>query len=663
MTEAQNQIAGQRERLIVRVSQLLHQGEFIAAGQSVIEFQVSIAKLLKLDPGPPVQVTHEGQAKEYCYTLLQWCLENDRYDLAAGMLWNENLFTYKPRCTKMIWHELRTAYAIMLIGAGSMSKSYGAAVWLLLDWIRDPEYTTVKLVGPSEQHLKDNLFSHLVEFHQNATLPLPGFTRDLFIGLDSKARRGSITGVVFPIGQGKGGRLQGVKRRRRKEAHPKFGVQSRLRVLIDEFEKVPTGVLKDIDNLFSNFDGDIEGLKLITAFNPEDPSGPAAQRCEPKTGWEKFDPETDEIWDSKRGWRVLRLDAARCENVEQKKVIYPGLQTYEGFQQIIRNAGGLNSNGYWTMARACFPKAGGVFCILSEAQTNKLRGEFIFGEPPANVGAVDIALEGGDIPQMAAGRFGKAIGYRVIQTDASGRETKKEVFFKNKIGQRVLRWGLQVDQLFPLEKGDTVFVAQKIKDAALKFGIAPKNLLVDRTGNGAGVHDLLKNLWSPEVRGLNYTEAATELKILEEDTQTPLEEFERVVNELWFALKKWTEYDFIKCAPSVLSEELLKELKGRQYKKDRNNEVETKRHYKARGHSSPDRADTITLITHLVRVAFRCTPAALDSVAGVSITGRSPDDDPVPYRVDASNRFEDIDSPTSTDDRDAYGDTFIVNDW
>lgn len=662
MTDGDNQVnpAGRTERLIVQVSKLLHKEEPLVAGQVIADFQEEVTfektgQRIKLP-----QVVALSQAHDFCFQLLYWCLENDRYDLAASMLWSESLFTFEPRCTKMVWREIKGSFAVMLMGAGSMSKSYGAGVWLLLDWLRDPEYTTIKVVGPSEQHLKDNLFSHLVTFHRSATLPLPGFTRDLFIGLDSKERRSAITGVVFPIGQGKGGRLQGNKRFRRKEPHPKFGIQSRLRIMIDEFETVPKGVLKDIDNLFSNFDGDIEGLKLITAFNPEDITGPAAQRCEPMKGWENFDPENDELWDSKRGWRVVRLDAAKCENVEQKKIIYPGLQTWEGFKQIIKNAGGTDSPGYWTMARACFPKKGSVFSVLPPSQTAKLRGEFIFGEPPVAVGAVDIALEGGDIPEMTVGRFGKAIGYRLPPTPEHPKG--KEFLFKNKKGQRVLRWAAQVDEQFALSPGDTVSVAESVKLAALKFGINPKNFIVDRTGNGAGVHDILKNTWSQEVRGLNYTESATEQKIIEEDTETPFKEFERVINEVWFALKRWAEYDFVKVSEKALTEDLLKELNGRRYKEGKNNQIETKRDYKSRGNSSPDKADSLTLFVHVIRIAMRCIPSALDgTTAGLSVFNRGPDDDEIVVRIDETNRFDSLDREPGGDGRDAYGQTFYVN--
>jgi hypothetical protein len=69
-------------------------------------------------------------------------MDNDHYDWAARMLGIKTQFTYEPRCTKMVWENLKTSHATLLQGSASMSKSYGGGVWHFLDWIRDPIYTT-----------------------------------------------------------------------------------------------------------------------------------------------------------------------------------------------------------------------------------------------------------------------------------------------------------------------------------------------------------------------------------------------------------------------------------------------------------------------------------------------------------------------------------------
>ena len=84
------------------------------------------------------------------------------------------------------------------------------------------------------------------------TIPLPGTVGKLFIGMDAKERKGSITGVVVPLGKKAAGRLQGVKRDPRKKPHHIFGKLSRMFVFLDEIANIPIGIWRDIDNVMSN---------------------------------------------------------------------------------------------------------------------------------------------------------------------------------------------------------------------------------------------------------------------------------------------------------------------------------------------------------------------------------------------------------------------------
>ena len=627
-----------RDELIIQVGGHLHADQHIDAGRLIASFSGA----------NPRAVDKQEVALEWNNSLLFYCLNNNRYEDAAGLLWGKNLFDPRPRATKMVWEALRTTSLSMFMGAASQSKSYSGGVWLLLDWIRDPEFTNVALVGPSENHLKDNLFTHLVSLHNASTLPLPGIIGDLFIGLDTKNRKGAITGIVIPLGKRPAGRLQGRKRVPRKVAHPTLGLMSRSRFFLDEMEKIPLGVWKDVDNLAGTLTTDIDAVKIMGAFNPEDPTGQVALRCEPTKGWEHFDADADQQWTSKRGWNVVRLDAAKSENVLEKKEIFPGLQTYEGFQRIITNSGGTDTPGYWTMARACFPKGGATFSVLPSTLLTRTRGEFMFSEEPDIVAGGDLALEGGDTAELAVGRFGRAVGVRY---PASFDHPKgREVIFKDRNNQTRFRWALQVDQIFPLPKGDTVKMAEEIKSACQKLKIKPGHLMLDRTGNGAGVHDFLKSLWSDEVRGVNYMQSATEKKILEDDTKTAKEEYERIVSELWFALKKWAEFNFIRIKPSAFTDELAKELEGRRYASGKLTKVETKDEYQSRGNSSPNKADALTLLLHGVRVAFNIAPNSLDDMAGITNASSGLDPRaPVPMLTDVTSSQDSLEGNSTGD--------------
>lgn len=621
-----------RDALIAEVAGHLHAGQRVDAGRVMANF-IGVRK----------EIDSEEVALEYCNSLLHWCLNNDRFDAAANLLWTPNLFDTRSHFCKSVWHEMKTTNSLLLMGAASTTKSYSGGGWLMLDWLRDPEYTSVNIVGPSENHLKDNLFTHLVTMHNQSSIPLPGSVGELFIGLDPRKRKGAITGIVIPLGRRPAGRLQGRKRVPRRRVHPVFGGLSRIRFFLDELEKIPLGVFKDIDNVFANLDADIDGFKIIGAFNPEDPAGQVALRCEPEKGWENFDEDNDEVWTSKRGWRVLRLDAAKCENVVQKKVIYPGLQTFEGFNRIIRNAGGTDTPGYYTMARACFPCAGAIYSVMPSTTVSRMKGEFMFADDPEEFGSADLALEGQDSAEFAHGRFGRAVGIRLPKSVAN--PNGKEILFQDKDGKRRFRWALQVLQIFQLPRGDTVKMAEAVKTHGTRLKIPPGNMMLDRTGNGAGVHDLVKSIWSEEVRGVNYTEGATEKKILVEDTKTPKEEYVRVVSELWFALKKWSEFGIVKVKEATMNDELEQELIGRRYDAAKQNRVESKVEYKSRGNHSPNKADALTLLVHGVRLATSIVPSMTDDMEGAIVYGQREDHrGPMVSRVDESNRFDDLDA-------------------
>ena len=618
-----------REELVNEVSGHLHADQHVDAARVLGSFVGVNTKLMQ----------KKEDTYEILLSLLHWNLNNDHYEWGAKMLWGDTLFNTKPRSTRMIWSNVKKHNSVLLQGGASMSKSYSAGGWLLLDWIRDPEFTSVNVVGPSEDHLKANLFTHLVTMHQSSTLPLPGYVSDLFIGLDTKQRKSSIRGIIIPVGKRPAGRLQGTKRVPRKTPHPIFGPLSRLRFFLDEFEKIPQGIFKDIDNVFANLTSDVEGFKIVGAYNPEDEHGPVAARAEPVNGWQEFDPETDEEWTSKRGWRVVRLDPKKCENVVEGREVYPGLQTLEGYNRIIENAGGVDTPGYWTMARGCFPKQGGVYTVIGSQTIAKMTGEYIWAGTPEAVGAADLSLEGGDAAEFAVGRFGRSGGVKV--PPSLDHPNGRDVFFLGKGGSRVLRHALQLDQIITMQSGDTVKMAEQTRTLAVKLGIAPGLLMLDRTGNGAGVHDLLKAMWSQEVRGVNYSAGATPMKILQEDSKTCKEEYERIVSELWFALKKWAEFDFFKIHPSVPRETLDKELSGRRYAAGKLTRVESKPDYKSRGNTSPNKADAVTLLVHLVRVARSVVPSATADLAGTVSQGAGYGE--VPYFVDPTNVVDEMD--------------------
>jgi len=534
---------------------------------------------------------------------LHFLLNSGKPALAAKMLWTPAQFNPEPQCTKDVWELYETTSQGLIMGGASLSKSYSCGVRLYLDWLRDPEFTTIRVIGPSEQHLQANLFSHLVALHTSAKLPVPGSVGDLFIGLDRRNMLSSILGVVIPVGKTrKAGRLQGVKRKSRPTPHKIFGPLSRLMILVDELENVPGGLWSDLDNVLSNSgeSGDVSGFKILGAFNPSNQTDEAGKRAEPPFGWPAFDPEKHFKWKSTRGWDVLRLSGEKCENVVQGKLIYPGLQTRAGLEAIARNSGGRQSAGYATMGLGMYPPTGVELTIIAPGLLQKCRGKFIFYDKPISIGAVDLALEGGANAVFSLGKWARASG---IQFPPSLEfPLGRKHYFKDRAGQSIIRWGLQVEQQFIIPRGETVAMKDAIIGLCRKAGVKGEYFACDRTGGGSGVADLLRYEWSPSIIDVNYSQACSTTKIMMEDNKTCEEELERMASELWFATRAWMEFNYVLISPEMDLSKLTQQLTQRKFRTTGlRTKVESKKDYCSRGFQSPDEADSFTLLVHAAR--------------------------------------------------------------
>ena len=926
-------------KLVTSADGLVHGGELTEFTREVasplhLGNRQTAAFLVSQRLGFPDPVRNDEQANALLASFLQFLLDGNRYVDAATLLWPATLFSGEPESVRTIFDEAFKNVTLMLQGAASMGKSYSVGVYAYLDWRRDPQYTNYQILGPSEKHLERNLFTHIVKLHKQASIPGPGFVRELEITVDTKEKNGGLFGVVVPTGKKAAGRLQGVKVVPRPQPHPQFGKLSRLRVILEEAENIPPGIHDDVTNILSNVRG-IDAFKIFANYNPKDPNSPIAIRAEPVEGWSSLDVETSRVWTSKRGWRVVRLDAYRCENVLQGQEIYFGLQTKEGLERLIQNAGGVGSPGYYcadagtevlsrrgwlsheqvvvgdevyslnprtgraewspvrevfskpfegelvsiegrsmsalvtsnhrwavtdkqrmrrktgytirettelkrnhllplvvpptaygrdsdadfaatvgwlvtdgtvsvregvrctlyqsatanlqkcdlirdlltrqgvkfseyrdrsgivhfhleaaysrrllavvgpqkglplwyidqldeiargalfracvlgdgginggstpyvctknkelagayayliaslglasatheakpcpttfsngrshpgvkmyyvqavrhthvlakylkirpvrysgivwcprtdngtwyarrsghtyftgnTMARGWYPPQGVDLAVVPQHLLNDVYGNFEFVEPAQPLAAVDVALEGGDNAICVLGRLGLAGGIRKPGTDGRKGEL---VRFLDEFGQPLVKEVVQVDQIFQLPKGDTLRLVSEIKRIARSASVKGTHLGVDRTGNGAGVHDLLVAQLNAQVRGINPSSAPTERKILEEDQQLPCDEYAYLLSELWFALKKYIEFGLLRIDPQVPTDPLLQELAGRRFllsSVSSKTKVESKKDFKSRGNKSPDRADALTMLVHVARLNQKGSPS------------------------------------------------------
>jgi len=531
----------------------------------------------------------EGLIRDYVVSLLDY----DHFEAAATILWGQDVYDWRPESARGTWRCLFGYDKLLIQGAGAMGKSFGGGAWFYLDWYRDPAWTAIKVISLTREHAERNIFASIKNFHRMA-LVKPAMEIDLEAATSLQATRDSKQGihlVAIPKGESGHGTLRGFHPSPRfGPAHRRWGKLSRTHVVLDEAEEVPAGVWEGINNILSSADmGQSAGrIKIFGASNPKDRTSDFGQRCEPADGWGSVDCEEDHEWDSKEGYHVLRLDAARCENVLQRRTVYHGLQTYEGFMSYVSR--GRTAESY-TMARGWFPDEGMAMSIITPAMFDNSIGTVRFVGPVVPLAAFDLALEGNDQVMCSQGRFGLSDGW----TDRAGK------FHEYKGGSRTV---LQLDSQISFPKAATLEQTGAIIKFCKQMKISPNWLCVDRTGNGAGIHDSLCSLFGREVLGVNYSWAATDSHILGDDSQKASELYNGVVTELIFGLAKYMEFEWLKISPSFRNEELARQATARRYKQKGKGmvRVESKADYCKRTRaSSPDALDSLSLLVFLMR--------------------------------------------------------------
>lgn len=556
-------------------------------GSGTPEEQLEVVRYLE----PSCQTPQQAYA--YLWSIIVHLLRSDRLVAAAAFLWGEDLFNARPLSVKRIFRAIEQESKLILLGAGSAGKTYTTAAWFLLDFLRDPLYTNAKIISTSAGHARANVFSTLNMLHESAIITLPGDRLDGFIGCNSKNRHAGIARVSIPQGASGRASLQGFHPIPRSSVDPLYGPVGRVRAFIDEAEEVPMGLWSGLHNMLLSMQGS-NLIKVVCACNPRNVLSPLANEAQPGKGWNRVDIEADKEWTSKERWKVVRIDGADLENVIEQRDVYPGFMSFSGYENL-RMKGGGNSPDYYTLARGMYPLEGVQNTVIPISYLDHLFGTLVFIGRSVPCGGVDLAFEGDDLVIFFAGRFGLCSGYRLAG------ENQITLFDSP-------RYCFQGDQWYSMPKKRTLELVDDIIELCEQLNIAPDWLLVDRTGVGVGVHDALLSSWSPLVHGANWGMAATDKRILEDDSHKAIEEFDGIDTEFYMCLRRWIEFDYLKLSPNMDSEQLNKELTQRTYQLVGKGPtglgrvaIQSKKEFKKVKGWSPDRADALVMALHIAR--------------------------------------------------------------
>jgi hypothetical protein len=553
------------------------------------------------------RVSTVDEANKVLWHFVHGRLESDDYFSALSLLIGFDKYDPRPHFSKVIFDALPRHAKLLMMGCSGSSKTFSVVNWAFADWLRDPENTNIRIGSVNGDHLRGNAWSALVSAYDSSVLPMPGQKQDLFIGIDPKNMESGIQGIIFPQSAAITARVKGIKPGRRTKPHPKFGIQKRVRIILDEAAQIPDGVFEDLSSPASAINGP-HIMKIILCGNPDDRQSKFAEFAVPPNGWDSLDLQDSEQWESQFGYHVVRLDGLKSENVIQRKQVYPGIISYDAFLDYLKR--GDSSAAYYTYGRGWFPQGGSSRTIMGTDLLSRQRGEPVFIGKVDNVASIDLAFTM-DRAVMYIGRYGLASGFR----DKDGQLIK---FTDRLTGEGVPkpRHVLHVEGYFELPQNkDTIHRSRQIIDLCKKLKIDAEFVVLDKSGNGSGVYDYLRMYWG-DVLGIMWGEDSSELKVLADDDPDlkPKDLYDRMSSELWFATKRWLEAGAIYIGCNIPNDPLFKELSSRRYKTGTRNRIrtESKDDYKARGNDSPDHADSFVMLQQLLRTRCEAIPGLLD---------------------------------------------------
>lgn len=566
--------------------------------REIIEWEGKIKAAKLIHPGCDSEETANPLIRFYVESLLATgTLAN--LCAAGHVLWGDGMWKIKPRSSRLVLRNIHDFQKIAIFGGASQGKSFTGIGWTMLRWWQDPQGTTVKVISVTGKHTESNIFGTLKMLHENTVVPMAGERGAESINYAKGDKRAEIGIVRIRQGEDNSEVLQGFHPLPRKEKHPLYGDSTSVIVVLDECEGIPNGVWTGISNMGAS--GDKDHVKVMCFWNPKDITAKPAQISEPRGGWGEFDVETgvhgEDVWTSREGWRVVRLDPKKSENVRERRVVYQGLQTYEGNREYETKDGG-NSQHLYVFGRGCYPPDSAINTVTPQRVITQMRGEFVFTGATVKHTSCDVAIDGRDDAVFSVGRYGFASAFKRVVIDADGKRAIQQINFKTP------RKVAQLDQQFNLPKGSTEIVARAIMEHNIKLGVKPANYAGDSTGNGEPVHITLRTLWSPEVKGVRFGDDATNLKMLDEDTLTAADQYDGLCSEVLFAITRWGEAGCLAIAPTVNAQELERQLGGRRYTLGAGQtlKVEDKKEYKKRLGRSPDHADSFSVWLHGIRI-------------------------------------------------------------
>lgn len=490
-----------------------------------------------------------------------------------------------------IWETLCEEDDIGIAGAAGLSKSFGVAAWVVVDWMAAPDVTSTFTASTTFEAQEQRIWGHVSKLWKSAKYRVGtylDYKRSIVMErVDPKDKNAmerdyinSIKALAFP--KGSEGRAAVDTTRGRHNM--------RVRMIVDELAEMEMYVNKVRGNLAANLD-----FMYVGIANPMAGENPHRELCEPDhpRKWDSISPDVPK-WKTRTGVAIFlhgEKDSPNMASPPDEPPPFPFLPTRESLAAILKNEyGNRNSMGYLRNAIGHWPTDVVQTTVISRSNisASNISYEPLWTGDKLWLATLDCAQTAeGDRNILTFGFLGK------IREDGT-----KVLMFKGQKG-----YSVSVGEEFETS------LARQVVDDLEKMGIRPENFGMDVSGDGGKIMSAIIREWMPRnssahrIVAISSSGKPTERPASPKDSRPAREVYDRLVTEYNFAL-----YHAI-CSRLIFGiklgdtdEELISEMCMREYRmKGGKMSVETKKEMKSRIGKSPDKLDSINMFVEIAR--------------------------------------------------------------
>ena len=498
----------------------------------------------------------------------------------VNLLWNyggKERIEWNPWLVKLL-EEACDNHFLAVAGCSSSSKSFGGAIFAIVNWLSDPQNTLCLVTSTSVSAARKRIWRSITQ--------LWGWLPKEWKDLGKIKPSLNMIHWVPPDGSiaddGASISLVAAEPRQEASAVAKLvGLKNRLVILIaDELCELSPAVLAASDNLESN-----EEFRMVALSNPRNHDDPFGLFSEPVDGWASVDESCFE-WQTKWG-KAIRFDCLQSENFLTGEVVYKFMLTHSKIEKA-RQRLGENSARFYRFYRGFHAAMGMEDILYTETDFRAyLKDTVDWGKnTPVKVAGMDTAqTAGGDKNVIVLGLFGRS------KDGLHCLEYQDHLVLKENATSAIPFTEQMVDQ---------------VADYLKKNDITPENFALDSTSNKAFAAWVSRKVGS-RVLSVEFGGRASDKPVSASDRNPAWKRFDRRTSELWgvgIELLRGGQWAGLRKFSDAISE-----MKSRRYEMKKGGDgerlsVEEKKKMKLRTGRSPDNSDAWMVLVELCRQRF-----------------------------------------------------------